>query len=161
MNKYSLTGIITGLVMIAVQLVAFYVLKMPDNGSHQYLVMAIFCAGVAYAVYLYGKEAPAGTGLGSYFQAGFKAFIPIILLMVVFTFIFYKLNPQILEQSISENNKLILEEQNRTGAEIKNNEANLRRIFMPMMLSATMFKYLILGALTSLIGAGFFMSVKK
>ena len=154
-------GLITALAMIAVHLLGFYVLKQPANGSFQYAVMAVYCAGIAYGLFEFGKNAPRGTSVGTYFQAGFKTFIPVILIMVVFTFLFYKLNPQILEQNIAENNKLIEAEQSRTGKEIAANEANLRRIFMPMMVSVTTFKYLILGALTSLIGAAFFMSTKK
>lgn len=75
--------------------------------------------------------------------------------MVLYTFVFYKLNPQILENAIKENNTLVMKEGNRTAAEIDANSAKLRSIFMPMMLIITTIKFLILGALVAVIGAGF------
>jgi hypothetical protein len=75
--------------------------------------------------------------------------------MVIFTYIFYKFNTQYRDNGIAENNKLLLQEGNHTPAEIENNALQLKKIFMPMMLGINTFKYLILGVLVTVVGAGF------
>jgi hypothetical protein len=98
--------------------------------------------------------------LKAYFSEGFKAFMVIALLMAVYTFIFYKLNPQIVEKGIAENNVLIRTQGNKTDAEIHENANKLRSIFMPMMLMLNTIKFLFLGSLISLTIGGL-LSQKK
>ena len=78
----------------------------------------------------------------------------------IYTFVFYKMNPQILEKGIVDNNILIQKEGNRTAIEIQDNANKMRSIFMPMMLSINTIKYLFLGSLISVVSAGF-LSQKK
>lgn len=157
MNTLTATkkGIISGIVLMAVSLVMFYGLKLPENGKSQYVVLGLFIAAVLWSLFSFKKTAPVNATFKSYFAEGFKTFIVITFFMVIFTFVFYKFNPQILENAITENNALILKEGNRTEAEINANADKLRNIFMPMMLSITTVKFLILGALISVVGGGF------
>ena len=148
-------GLIIGGLLIALSACLFYVFKLPENGSNQYAVLLLFIAGVIWALLDYKRKATATAGFKDYFNEGFRTFIVVTLLMVLYTFVFYKLNPQILENAIKENNTLVMKEGNRTAAEIDANSAKLRSIFMPMMLIITTIKFLILGALVAVIGAGF------
>jgi hypothetical protein len=148
-------GLIIGGLLIVLSACLFYVFKLPENGSNQYAVLLLFIAGVIWALVDYKRKAATTAGFKDYFNEGFRAFIVVTLLMVVYTFVFYKLNPQILENAIKENNTLVMKEGNRTAAEIDANSDKLRSIFMPMMLIITTIKFLILGALVAVIGAGF------
>jgi len=112
--------------------------------------------GVFASLLHYKKSSIEPTTLKNCFTEAFKCFIVITLLMAVYTFIFYKINPQILETVLVENNKLILAEGNRTPAEIAENEKKLRDIYIPMMLAVHTVKNLFLGALAGLIGAAIF-----
>jgi hypothetical protein len=81
--------------------------------------------------------------------------------MVLYTFVFYRFNPQILENGIIENNILVAKEGNHTAAEIEVNANKLRNIFMPMMLFLTTVKFIFLGALVTAVTAGFFSQKYK
>jgi hypothetical protein len=96
-----------------------------------------------------------------YFNTGFKVFVIVALLMAVFAFIFFSFNTSFREARIAENNKLILAEGNHLPQEIEENAKQLRKLFMPIMVSSAMFRYLIIGAIISLIGAGFFSQKSK
>jgi cobalamin synthase len=148
-------GLITAAVMILASLFFYYVLKLPVNSNSQFIVWAIYVAGVIVSLLYFQKNSDEPKTLKNYFSQAFKCFIVITLLMAIYTFIFYKLNPQILETALTENNKLILAEGNRTPMEIAENEKKLRDIYIPMMLAVHTVKNLILGALTGIIGAAF------
>ncbi len=146
-------GIITAVVMIVASLLFFYVLKFPVNSNSQFIVWTIYIAGVAGSLLYYKNKSEEPKSLKNYFTQAFKCFIVVTLLMAIYTFIFYKMNPQILETAIIDNNKLILAEGNRTPMEIAENESKLRDIYIPMMLAVHTVKNLFLGALTGIVGA--------
>ena len=149
-------GVITSLIMIAVSVVFFYQLQLPVNGSNQFFILMIFVAGILWTLISYNSTRPASAaGFKDFFSEGFKTFIVVALFMAAYTFIFYKLNPQILENSIKENNTLVLKEGNHTPAEIDENATKLRNIFMPMMLAINTIKYLFLGSLMTLLITAF------
>ena len=162
MKKLSATykGVITVLLMIALSVLFFYSLKLPVNGSNQFLILVVFVAGILWSMLSFKKNAPATVVFKDYFSEGFKTFIVITFFMAVFTFIFYKMNPQIMENGIRENNALVMKEGNHTEAEINENADKLRSIFMPMMITITTMKYLLLGSIVSLV-AGKILVAKK
>jgi hypothetical protein len=151
----TIKGVITGLLMIVLSLVFFYILKLPENGKNQIFVLLIMVAAVIWSLISLKLKATDQLTFKDYFSEGFKTFIVVTLFMAIYTFVFYKLNPQILEDAIIKNNKLVQVEGNHTDVEIAANADKLRNIFMPMMLAVKTIEYLILGALVSLIGAGF------
>ena len=154
-------GVVTGIIMIVMSLVFFYIFKLPVNGKNQYAILMTFIAGISWSLISYHLSGISEPKLKSYFSEGFKTFIVVTLLMAVFTFIFYKLNPQIMENGILENNAMLLKEGNKTPMEIKENADKLRGIFMPMMLGINIVKYLFLGSLVSLIAGAFLSQQKK
>lgn len=148
-------GIVTAVVMILASLLFFYTFKQPVNSNSQFMVWAIYIVGVIAALINYKKTNAEPKSFKNYFTQAFKCFIVVTLLMAIYTFIFYKINPQILETALSENNKLILAEGNRTPMEIAENEKKLRGIYIPMMLAMHIVKNLFLGAFAGVIGAAF------
>ena len=148
-------GLFTAVIMILASLFFYYVLKLPVNSYSQFVIWAIYMAGVVVSLLHFQKYTDQPKTLKNYFSQAFKCFIVITLLMAIYTFIFYKINPQILETAIAENNQLILAEGNRTPMEIAENEKKLRDIYIPMMLAVHTVKNLILGAFTGIVGAAF------
>ena len=163
MKKLNATykGVVTGVLMIVFSLLFFYVLKFPVNGKNQIVILVLFIAGVLWSLLSFKRNAAATAGFKDYFSEGFKTFIVVALLMAIYTFVFYKLNMQILENTIQENNILVLKQGDHTPAEIEANSEKLRSIFMPMMLAINTLKYLLLGALVSAVAAGFLTPQKK
>ena len=149
-------GLITGIAMILVSLVLFYGLKRPNNDSSQMVVLFVYIAGIVWTLLSFRQRSTAaGNSFKSYFSEGFRCFIVATLLMVIYTAIFYKLNPQILEAVISQNEAMVATQGNHTPAEIAENSNKLRSIFMPMTLSLTTVTYLAFGAIVSVIGGLF------
>ena len=148
-------GLVTGLVMVVLSLFFFYVLKLPVNQKEQYVIFSAYIAGIVWSLYSYKRSSAEDKNFKSYFSTGFKTFIVVTLLMVLYTFIFFKFNTAYRESGIAENNAMLIQEGNHTPAEIESNANQLRQIFMPVMVGITTFKYLILGALVTAIASGF------
>ncbi|MBL7702111.1 MAG: DUF4199 domain-containing protein [Ferruginibacter sp.] len=147
-------GLITGAVMIVMALFFYYVLNLPVNEKDQYALFTVYVAGIIWSLFSYRKAA-GDKNFKSYFQTGFKTFIVVTFLMVLYTFIFFKFNTAYRDAGIVENNKLLIQQGNHTAAEIESNANKLKQLFMPVMIGITTFKYLILGALVTAVGAGF------
>ena len=154
-------GLLTGLLMAGLVLFFYYGLKYPLNGKEQYVIYSIYLAGIIWSLFAFMQAKGENKPFKEYFSTGFKTFIVATLLMVVFTFIFFSFDTSYRESGIAENNKLLLQEGNHTPAEIESNAQQLRKIFMPMMLGITTFKYLVLGALVTAVGAGFLSQRKQ
>ena len=154
-------GLLTGLLMAGLVLFFYYGLKYPLNGKEQYVIYSIYLAGIIWSLFAFMQAKGENKTFKEYFSTGFKTFIVATLLMVVFTFIFFSFDTSYRESGIAENNKLLLQEGNHTPAEIESNAQQLRKIFMPMMLGITTFKYLVLGALVTAVGAGFLSQRKQ
>ena len=150
----TIKGVVISIVLILISLVSFYVFHFKENGNSQYVVLCTFIAGLLWVIFSARKKENLSS-LKDYFSVGFKAFIVVALFMSVYTYFFYRSNPQILENGILENNVLIQKQGNYTKAEIEDNANKLRSVFMPMMLSLNVIKFLFLGALVSLVSGGF------
>ncbi len=153
-------GLITGGMMVLVSLVFFYTFKLPDTGTVKYVCYGIYAVGIIIALLNFKNNHTEEQAFKNYFSEGFKTFVVVVLIMSVFTFVFYKMNPQIFENTLAEINKYNLQDKNKTPNEVLENSNKLRGIFMPMTVATNTIIYLIIGALITLIGAGF-LSQKK
>lgn len=154
-------GLITGAVMIAVSLFLFYGMKLDHDDPSQLAVIGIYITGVVWSQVSLHRPSDGALSFKNYFSEGFKAFIVMTLMMVLFKGFFYYFNPQILEGIIAENEKIVLKEGNYTLAEVKNNSEQLRKIFMPMTLSLTTVTYLVFGTVTAVITGLVLRSARK
>ncbi len=148
-------GLITGVVMILSSLLSFYVLHVPAQSKFQLFVYTIYTAGIVWALWSYHRNSDTAPRFKDYFSEGFKTFIVVVLLMVIYTFIFVKMNPHLLDGFIEENNKALAAQGNRTQAEIQANASQIRSYFALTMAMGALIMYLVIGALISVIGAGF------
>jgi hypothetical protein len=158
MNKLTplQIGLFTGILMIAASLLSFYILKLPIESNFQFVIYAFFTAGVVASTTLFYKKQQSNSSFKDIFGAGFKTFVIIAFLMAVFAFIFFSINTEFRDAKIAENNKLILAEGNHLAPEIEQNTQQLKKLFLPIMVSSAMFRYLILGAIISAVSAGFY-----
>jgi uncharacterized membrane-anchored protein len=124
-------GIITGLLMVVSILISFYGMHANVNGYTQYLAYGIYMAGILWCLFDYKKTAPESASFKDFFSAGFKTFIVVVLIMAIFTYIFYSINLQLRDGPIAENNRLLLLEGNKTPAEIEANAQQLRKFSCP------------------------------
>ena len=155
------TGLITAGVMILTSLFSLYILKNPLESYFQIIIYIIFAAGILWSLTSFSRTAADNKSFNNYFSAGFKTFVVISLLMAVFAYIYFSLNTTFRDNKIAENSRLLLLEGNHLPAEIEDNARQLKKMFIPMMLSAAIFRYLILGAIITLVAAFFFSSKNK
>ena len=153
--KPKYIGLITGVVMIVALLIAFYELHIPFRSKFQWVVFTIYLAGVIWSLLLFHQKGQSDKKLKDYFSEGFKTFIVAVLIIVVYTFIFVKMNPQTLDSFIEENNKELTAQGNRTQTEIMENAMKIRSSYPFVMAMGVMVIYLVIGALVSLAGAAF------
>jgi len=147
-------GMLISLLLISTALICFYLLKMPDNGSSQYIVFFVFIAGLLMGLFQY-RQMNSEAGFKQLFGEGFKIYVVVAFFMVIYSWIFYKYNPQILEEAIKFNEELIIKQGNKTMPEIEENTQKLRQIFIPMMLAFNTIKYLLMGTLVTVVASGF------
>jgi hypothetical protein len=156
----TIKGIIISIIVILASLVNFYTLHLSENGQSQYVILGCYIAGLLWVLISYNTK-NKNASFKDHFSEGFKSFIVVALFMAIYTFFFYKYNPQILEKVIVENNELIRKEGNKTPMEIEENAKKIRDIYLPMMLSLNVIKFLFLGALISVITGGFLSQKQK
>ena len=142
------------LLLICTSLICFYVLKMPDNGSSQYIIFFVFIVGLLLGLFQY-RQLNQDDGFKQLFGEGFKIYVVVAFFMVIYSWIFYKYNPQILEEAITFNEQLIIKQGNKTMPEIMDNTKKIRQIFIPMMLAFNTIKYLLMGTLVTVVASGF------
>lgn len=159
--KATYKGLITGMLMVTVSLFFFYGMHLEANGPNQMWVIVLLIAGIVWSLLDFHHSPNSyAAKFKDYFSEGFRTFIIVTLLMVIYTGVFYKFNPSILEGVIAKNEAMILQAGDKTPAEISENSAKLRSIFMPMTISLTTVTYLLFGAITTLIGSLFLKNAR-
>ncbi|MEO6718754.1 MAG: DUF4199 domain-containing protein [Ferruginibacter sp.] len=155
-TKPAQKGLITGALMILASLLSFYILKNPIESYFQLLVYLIFSLGIIWSLVDYYKSTdPVEKNFKNFFSIGFKTFVLVVLLMAVYTFVFFTYNTDFRDTKIAENSKLIVSAGDHLPNEIEQNEKQLRKMFMPLMISSAVFRYLIIGSIITAITAAF------
>lgn len=152
-------GILFSLLITTASCFTFYLLNWSEKGNIQFINIGIFLTGLVWTIISANKNLQE-PNVKMLFSEGFKYFMLVTLLLSVFTFIFYRLNPQILEQMLKENELIIQKLGNKTPEEIKENNNKIVGIFMPMMIMFTVIRYLLLGSVSTLCMA-FFIQMRK
>ena len=122
------------------------------SGTCLVSMLGLFAAGL---VWILASSQVSRKQFKYVFQRGFQSFVFITFLMVIFFIVFYKFNPQILDQFIKENNQNIQLAGSKTPDEVSANEAMIRSYFIPMTISFYTLLFLFFGAITTAITAVF------
>jgi len=138
-------GLITGLLMIGLSLLLYYT-GQPFDSSFQYLIYIVYAAGIIWAIYGFSKSEENTNKFAAYFLQGFKCFIVVTLLMVIFTFVFNKLHPEFKDQMGVTYRDELLKKGNTTPAEIIDNVEKMKSYYLTMLISGAIFGYLLIGA---------------
>jgi hypothetical protein len=148
-------GLIAGTLMILFSLAIYYYHGNFETGL-QYLTYLLYMAAVIYGQYLFFKNASTPLHFKNFFAEGFRIFIIITLLMVVFTIIFLKMNPNIRADMAEQYRADLIKSGNRTPEQIISEVEGSKSKFITFFTSLAIFGYLMIGGLASLIGALFF-----
>jgi hypothetical protein len=150
----KLIGIVTGAIIVLASIINFYGLHNPENGAIGYFNYALYTVAIIAACYLHKQT--GSTSIKSFFNEGFKCFIIMVLFIALYTFIFYKLHPEIINAKMLEINAAnAAMDKDKTPAEILKNGENFKSIFIPMTVGMTVVFHLVIGAIVSLVAAAF------
>jgi hypothetical protein len=152
-------GAITGLLMAVVSFVMVTNKTPSDYGV--YLIYAIYIGGIAWTLYDHYRS-PGYTGkFGAIFGEGFRCFIIVTLVMVVYTFIFLNMHPEIAEESAKLYKADLIQQKNKTPAEVEDMYAKAKDGFTTSNIYLTIFSTLITGAFFTAAGAGLLIMRRK
>jgi Protein of unknown function (DUF4199) len=153
-------GLITGGIMILISIGIFFVKKNFENNL-QYITYTVYVAGILWTLFTFKQETNNTASFKQYFAEGFKCFIVVTLLMVLFTLVFLLLHPEMKEQMAAMMRTEVAKLKDITPLDIENRVASARQAFIPSLLIGAVFGYLAIGALVSVITAGFLSSQNK
>jgi Protein of unknown function (DUF4199) len=161
LNKLSATkkGLITGLAMVALSLV-FVLLKQQPTGLPQYLIYIIYTLGIVWTLLSFHKSNTEALSFKPYFSEGFKCFIVVTLLMVIYTFVFFKIDHTYQDAMASQLRQDLVKTGNATPVEIDKQVSTMKANFALLYTGGAVFFYLFIGALVTAV-TGAFLTSKK
>ena len=142
-------GLITGgLVLITTLLLGYF--KIPASSGAQYLIYIFYGAGVGWTIYAYSRSDGYTGKFGALFNQGFRCFIIVTLVMVVFTLIYVMANPAFGDEMASYYREDLLKMKDVLPTEVDARVKSYRDSFTASMVSMTIFQYLVLGTIFTL-----------
>lgn len=152
----SVIGLVGSVFMIAALLAGYYEI-ITNAATAQLIAYGFYTAAVAATLLLHGSFAK---GFGGNFSTGFRCFIVVTLILVIFTFVFNALHPETAEQAALSYRESLLKVNNRTPDEIAQEVKLFKEGFATMVVSRSIFGYLMYGAITTAIGS-FLQTLRK
>lgn len=151
-----LIGTISSGLMIAALLAGYYQ-TIENAATAQLLAYGFYTAAVVATLLVHGSPAK---GFGGNFSTGFRCFIVITLVMVLFTYLFNALHPETAQQAAVQLKESLQKANNRTPDEIERDVNLFREGFATMVVSRSIFGYLMYGAITTAVGS-FLQTLRK
>ena len=148
-------GLITGALMIIASLFSSEILKNPVESYFQFIIYFLFTGGIVWSLISHSKKNDNTLSFKDYFSIGFKTFIVVTMLMAGFAYIYFSYHTEFRDTKIAENSQLLLKQGDHLQKEIEENANQLKKMFLPLMISSAVFRYLILGALITAITGGY------
>lgn len=141
----TIKGLITAIAMIAVFLGIYSSGKNADPRL-QYLVYILYALGIAWTVVAY-RQSPAYTGkFGDNFSQGFKCFIVVTLVVVLFYAIFNYQHPEFRDEAATAYKEQLVKQKDKLPPDIESEVATFKKQYSLRLVSGAIFGYLIIGA---------------
>jgi len=153
-------GLLTGIAMLLVSVIIYYTKGNFEN-KLQYITYSIYAAGIAWTLFDYSKSANRANKFGAYFSQGFKCFIVVTLLMVIFTIVFLLMQPQLKDEMAAIYKADLIKNGNYTMPEVEERVNIAKKSFLPSLVMGAIFGYLVIGAMVTAIVSGFLLQKNK
>lgn len=156
----TIKGLITGIAMILISVLIYYT-KGNFQNKLQYITYSVYVAGIVWTLIEFSKSSANTNKFGAYFSQGFKCFIVVTLLMVIFTVVFLLTQPQLKDEMAVIYKTELLKNGNYTLPEIAERVKLAKKSFLPSLVMGAVFGYLVIGAMVTAITAGFLIQKNK
>jgi len=152
----ALKGVITALLMIGIALAVYYS-GQPASSPFQYLIYVIYALGITWTLLAYRRSSAFTGKFADLFSQGFRCFIVVTLMMVIFTFAFTKMHPEFAEEAATMYKEQQLKEKNRLPADIEADAAKYKKSYTTVIVYGAIIGYLIIGAGVTAAASGLLM----
>src|SRR5262245_16725048 len=155
MNKLSplAKGLITAAAILGLTLLIYYTNQPPDTKLN-YLIYILYAGGIVWTLIEYRLYINGSAKFGELFGQGFRCFIVITLIMVVFTGLFSATHPQFAEQDAKLYREYLDKEvKDKTPAEKDEMVAAEKKQYTTKLIYSAIFGYLILGSIITAAGS--------
>jgi hypothetical protein len=153
-------GLITGALMIIIAIIIFFTKGNIDNPLI-YLVYGTYIAGIIWTLLLFKKSPAENKSFKYFFSEGFRCFIVSTLLIVIFTWIYYRYNTTFRDEMLRNLRTDLVDQKNYTITEIEDKVSQAKKMFLTIRTFIAILGYLVIGSLTTVIGAAFLSQQKK
>lgn len=147
----TIKGLITAGLMLATAL-GIYLAKLSPDSPLQYIVYILYAVGITWTLVSYRQSETYTGKFGDLFLQGFKCFIVVTLVMVIFTAVFSKMHPEFAEEASQHYKEQLIKEKdksNKTPAEIDEEVAKVKNYYTTGLVYASIFGYLIIGTVVT------------
>jgi hypothetical protein len=161
MKKFSplLKGLITGIAMLLFSLLSVY--AFPANSNVGYIMYILYAGGILWTLIDFSKS-PEFTGkFQELFGRGFRCFIVVTLVMVIYTGVFSMTHPEMAREYAVRYKEEMLKQKNKAPADIEKDVQSIKKQFTTRLVSTSIFGYLISGAIFTAAGAAFILLRRK
>ena len=149
--SHLIAGLIIGAIMILYSCVVQFTGLEQVKGV-PLIGYAIIMASLILFITMYGKAMNNQVTFGNLFSYGFKTTAVLMLIMILFTIIFFLLFPDIKEK-IFDLTRQKMEERDMSDDEIEKALSLWKRMFWVFTIGGIALVYAVVGAIASLIGA--------
>ena len=153
-------GLIAGLVMVGVSLILYNTGRARGSAA-QNLFYLLYAGAIAWTLIGYSRSENYKPAFGSIFGQGFRCFIIITLVTVLFVGINASIHPKEKADALKEYAADLRKSNNRNETEIKEIIASADKYFMISQVSVAVFTTLIIGSVFTAAGAGLLLMRKK
>lgn len=152
----ALKGLITGALMIAATLFLYYG-KVESGSFWQNLPIILYAAGIIWTLMAYWYSPAFTPKFSALFGQGFRCFLIVTLVMVVFSGFFIKSHPEFAEQNAVAYREHLVKEENMTPVQIDEEITKYKKQFTTTYVSRSIFGYLVIGAVVTAALSGFLL----
>jgi hypothetical protein len=153
-------GLITGVILIGTNLLFNYT-GYSNESVVRYLFYAIYAAGIAWTLIGYYRSPEYQPAFGKIFGQGFRSFIIITIIGVIFTGIYYKMHPEIRDEQAIAYKAELVKRGGKTPAEIDKEVNEAKDRFVTTNIYFAAIGSVILGAIFTSAGAGLLLIRRK
>lgn len=145
-------GLIIALV-VALLDVGFYFSGYPMDSNLRYVIYGAFIVGIIWSCISYGKQLDGNVSFGNVFAHGFRVTAVVTLLMIVFELVFSFIFPEIKDKMLEAVRAKMVTNPKVTPDMIKQTVDIYTKWFRLIIVAGTLFGYIFIGILASLLGA--------
>ncbi len=141
-------GLITAVAMIAGALL-IDVSKEKVDPRLQYLIFLLYGLGIVWTLVAFSRSYSFTGKFSALFSQGFKCFIVVTLVMVLFTTVFIKMHPEFAEEEANYQRSELIKTKDYMPDQIDDMIAKGKKQYAIRYISASIFGYLIFGAIVT------------